>query len=265
MCQTAGRFLTEKSGMILARLGHSIRSHDWFTALIELVLLVMGIFFGFQLDRWNDERLDGVAANEYRLQLIADLEVERSDLEVLIDYHKSVRDYAEVALNSWDQPPSVDSEALIVALYQASNILPVTAARGAYDALTANGLIDLIGGPSLTSRLAAYYGQPTNRIFEEEKRYRRELRGVMPIDVQRLVRERCISFSVNLTINEGLADACDLDLDLDYAGKVLASVKAHPNIRNYLREAFSRDLIFIYLMGAKLEVVDSLLADLRAG
>jgi hypothetical protein len=30
--------------MILARLGHSIRSHDWFTALIELVLLVMGIF-----------------------------------------------------------------------------------------------------------------------------------------------------------------------------------------------------------------------------
>jgi hypothetical protein len=192
------------------------------------------------------------------------LEVERSDLGVLIDYHKSVRDYAEVALNAWDQQPPVDSEMLIVALYQASNILPVTAARGAYDALTANGLIDLIGGPSLTSRLAAYYGQPTNRIFEEEKRYRRDLRGVMPIDVQRLVRERCISFSVDLTITEGFTDACDLDLNPDYSDKVLESVKAHPNMRNYLREAYSRDSIFIYLMGARLDVVDNLLADLKA-
>jgi hypothetical protein len=250
--------------MILARIGHAIRSHDWFTALIELVLLVLGIFFGFQLDRWNDERLDRVAAIEYRTQLITDLEVERSDLGVLIDYHKSVREYAEVALTAWDQQPSVDTDALIVALYQASNILPVTTVRGAYDALTANGLIDLIGGPSLTSRLAAYYGQPTNRIFEEEKRYRRELRGVMPIDVQRLMRERCIRFSVDLTITEDLSDECDLGLTPDYSDEVLESVKAHPNMRNYLREAISRDSIFIYLMNAKLEVIDSLLATLKA-
>lgn len=250
--------------MILARIGHSIRSHDWFTALIELVLLVLGIFFGFQLDRWNDERLDRIAANEYRLQLIADLQVERSDLGVLIDYHKSVRDYAELALNAWDRQPPKDSEALIVALYQASNILPVSTARGAYDALTANGLIDLIGGPSLTSRLASYYGQPTNRIFEEEKRYRRELRGVMPIDVQRLIRERCISFSVDPTLTEDLSDECDLGLNPDYSDEVLESVKSYPNMRNYLREAISRDSIFIYLMNAKLEVIDGLLATLNA-
>jgi hypothetical protein len=35
--------------MILARFGHSIRSHDWFTALIELMLLVIGIFSVFSL------------------------------------------------------------------------------------------------------------------------------------------------------------------------------------------------------------------------
>lgn len=249
--------------MILARIGQSIRSHDWFTALIELVLLVLGIFFGFQLDRWNDERLDRVAADEYRLQLIADLEVERSDLGVLIDYHQSVRDYAELALTAWDAQPAADPEALIVALYQASNILPVTSARGAYDALTASGLIDLIGSPSLTSRLAAYYGQPTNSVFEEEKRYRRELRGVMPIAVQRLVREGCINVSVDLTITEGFSDECHLGLSADYSDDVLESVKAHPNMRNYLREAISRDSIFIYLMGAKLEVIDNLLAALN--
>lgn len=250
--------------MILARIGQAVRGHDWFTALIELVLLVIGIFFGFQLDRLNDERLDRVAANEYRLQLIADLELERSDIGVLISYHESVRDYAEVALTAWNEQPAVNSAERVVALYQASNILPFTAARGAFDAVSANGLIDLIGGPSLASRLSGYYGQGTNSLFQEEKRYRRELRGVMPIDVQRQIRETCISLSIDLTITEGLMEECDLGLDLDSLGEIVKSVKDHPNMRNYLREAVSRDSVFIYLMKGKLEFIQSLLADLRA-
>jgi hypothetical protein len=224
----------------------------------------MGIFFGFQLDRWNDERLDREAANEYRLQLIADLEVERSDIGALVKYHESVRNYAEVALTAWDQQSPVESEGLVVALYQASNILPFTSARGAYDALSANGLIDLIGDPSLRSRLAAYYGQATDRVFEEEKRYRRELRGVMPIDVQRRVIDTCISLSTDVSISESLSSEWDLGLDPQYVIEVLEAVTSHPNLQNYLREAISRDSIFIYLMNAKLEFLNKLLNELKA-
>lgn len=176
--------LQEFEGLILTKFSKAVRSHDWFTALIELVLLVMGIFFGFQLDRWNEERLDRVSANEYRLQLISDLQLERSDMNALLEYHEAVRDYAVLALTAWNQQPQAELEDLVVALYQASNTLPFTSARGAYDALLANGLMDLIGGQGLRDRLAAYYGQATDRVFEEEKRYRRELRGVMPIDIQ---------------------------------------------------------------------------------
>ncbi len=250
--------------MILARFGRAVSSHDWFTALVELVLLVVGIFFGFQLDRWHDERLDRELANEYRLQLIADLEVERSDIIELIAYHESVRDYAEVALTAWDQQPLVEPEDLVVALYQASNILPFTSARGAYDALSANGLIDLIGDPALRSRLAAYYGQATNQVFEEEKRYRREVRGVMPIDVQRRVLDTCIVLSADTSISESFSDECDLGVDPDYLDEVLKSVTRHPSLRNYLREGISRDSIFIYLMNAKLEFLDKLLNELHS-
>jgi hypothetical protein len=249
--------------LILAKFSRAVRGHDWFTALIELVLLVIGIFFGFQLDRWNDERLDRESANEYRLQLISDLEVERSDMIALIEYHQSVRNYAEIALTAWNQQPQDEPEDLVVALYQASNVLPFTSARGAYDALLANGLIDLIGDPGLRSRLAAYYGQATNRVFEEEKRYRRELRGVMPIDVQRHVLDTCIILSTNTSISESFSNECELGLDQDYLGDVLESVKRHPNLQNYLREGISRDSIFIYLMNAKLEFLEKLLEELR--
>ena len=250
--------------MILAKLGQAVRNHDWFTALIELVLLVLGIFFGFQLDRWNDERLDRVAADEYRLQLIADLEVERSDVSALVEYHKSVRDYAEVALGAWAPQSSEEPENLVIALYQASNVLPFTSARGAYDALTANGLIDLIGDPGLRSKLAAYYGQATDEVFAEEKRYRREIRGVMPVDVQKIVRETCINLSTDTSISESFSSECSLGMESDYLREVLESITSHPNMQNYLREGISRDSIFIYLMDAKLQFVDKLLTELRS-
>jgi hypothetical protein len=250
--------------MIMHRLVTAFRRQDWFTALIELVLLVMGIFFGFQLDRWNEERIARESADEYRLQLIADLNVERSDITALIEYHETIVKFAEVALTAWEERPKEDPRALVVALYQASNVLPFTSARGAYDALSSNGLIDLIGDTALRSRLAAYYGQATDKVFEEEKRYRREVRGVIPINVQRRIVGRCISLSTDTSISEKLSSRCELDLDADYLDQVLESVKQHPNLRNYLREGISRDSIFIYLMNAKLEFIEGLLKELDA-
>ncbi|MEO0438414.1 MAG: hypothetical protein AAF098_16060 [Pseudomonadota bacterium] len=250
--------------MILARFSRAIRGHDWFTALIELVLLVMGIFLGFQLDRWNDERLDRESANEYRLQLISDLEVERSDMSALKEYYLSVRDYAELALTAWNQQPQSAPGDLVIALYQASNTLPFTSARGAYDALMTNGLIDLIGDTGLRSRLAAYYGQATDRVFEEEKRYRRALRGVMPIDIQKRVLDSCITTATSTSITESLGNECELGLEQEYLDEVLESVIKHPNLRNYLREGISRDSIFIYLINAKLEFLEKLLEELQS-
>ncbi|EAQ96319.1 hypothetical protein [Congregibacter litoralis] len=239
--------------MILAKFANAVRGHDWFTALIELILLVMGIFFGFQLDRWNDERLDRETVSEYRSQLINDLEVERSDITALIAYHESVRDYSELALTAWDEEPQAGPEELVVALYQASNVLPFTSARGAYDALSANGLIDLIGDLGLRSRLASYYGQGTDRFFEEEKRYRREVRGVMPIQVQRRVLDTCVVLSTDNAISETFSSECNLELEPEYLSEVLESIRQHPRLLYYLREGISRDSVFIYLMNAKFE------------
>jgi len=64
--------------LILARLVRSCREYQWFTAAVELVLLVVGVFAGFQLDRWNEGRLDQQRADEYREQLITDLSIEQN-------------------------------------------------------------------------------------------------------------------------------------------------------------------------------------------
>ena len=253
---------TKRPPFILARLLRSFREHDWFTALVELLLLIIGIFVGFQLDRWNDGRLDQIKADEYREQLVADLRVERDDVHTLIAYHEQVRAFALTALDAWSDTPAADAEKLIVALYQASNILPVTSARGAYDALSNAGLIDLVGGPGLASRLSAYYGQPVNSLVNDEKRYRMELRGVMPIAVQTQIRNDCIRISVDAGIMEQLSTDCSLEIGQAEAERILADIVSHPEMLAYLRQAISRDSVSIDLLNSKRDFVDSLLAEL---
>ncbi|MFT4630918.1 MAG: hypothetical protein ACI8PV_002051, partial [Dinoroseobacter sp.] len=39
--------------MIIRRLTESIKQQDWFVATIEIMIVVVGIFIGLQVDDWN--------------------------------------------------------------------------------------------------------------------------------------------------------------------------------------------------------------------
>ena len=44
--------------MILRRLGHAIREQNWFTVVLEMTIVVIGILIGLQVDDWNQRRLE---------------------------------------------------------------------------------------------------------------------------------------------------------------------------------------------------------------
>ena len=44
--------------MILQRLATSIRKQDWFTVLIETLIVVLGVFLGLQVNNWNEARIE---------------------------------------------------------------------------------------------------------------------------------------------------------------------------------------------------------------
>ena len=43
--------------MILRRLAEAIQQQNWFVVLLEVMIVVVGIFIGLQVDDWNQERL----------------------------------------------------------------------------------------------------------------------------------------------------------------------------------------------------------------
>ena len=44
--------------VIFNRIAQGVRKQDWFTAILELVILVIGIYIGLQVDDWASERED---------------------------------------------------------------------------------------------------------------------------------------------------------------------------------------------------------------
>ena len=42
--------------MILRRLTDALRKQDWFTVVIETLIVVLGVFLGLQVNNWNEAR-----------------------------------------------------------------------------------------------------------------------------------------------------------------------------------------------------------------
>ena len=64
--------------MILQRLSASIRKQDWFTVLIETLIVVFGVFIGLQLGNWNEARQDRIREARYIERLDAEMDVIRA-------------------------------------------------------------------------------------------------------------------------------------------------------------------------------------------
>lgn len=44
--------------MLLRRLADAFRQQDWLTVLVEIMIVVMGVFLGLQVNNWNEWRQD---------------------------------------------------------------------------------------------------------------------------------------------------------------------------------------------------------------
>lgn len=59
--------------MILHKLARSLRRQDWFTVVLEIVIVVVGIFLGLQANDWNQARTDRAVETRYLERLQTDL------------------------------------------------------------------------------------------------------------------------------------------------------------------------------------------------
>ena len=144
--------------MIIRRLGDAFARQDWFVVFIELIVLVLGIFIGLQVDDWNQARKDRLEERVFLEELLEDFDASESSLASSIERLERVAT-AMIGLleQSAKDAPDWDMDQLNTAFRQLHNMPTFIAVSRAYDNLTGAGDLRLLRNRELKNALAQYY------------------------------------------------------------------------------------------------------------
>jgi len=110
--------------MILRRLAAAIRRQDWFTVLVETMIVVLGVFIGLQVNNWNEARLQRSAERAFLAQLRGEIAESARVLEAQSRYVEKVVASGRRALAylKGGEDCTDDCGALLVDLFHASQV-----------------------------------------------------------------------------------------------------------------------------------------------
>jgi hypothetical protein len=89
--------------MILRRLATALREQNWFTVVLEILIVVVGIYIGLQADAWMSAKQDRALEVEYLERLVSDMEesiVAQRELIQTFDKSNASIDYIAQLLRS---------------------------------------------------------------------------------------------------------------------------------------------------------------------
>jgi hypothetical protein len=147
--------------MIVQRIAHALKTQDWSTITIELLVVVVGIILGLQVDDWNEARKKDAQERVYLERLL-------SDLDEMIAQHAAHEEEANAKLNSiyvtFDAlrscelaPDDVTPFENTLLNHQGLERLKVI--RSSYDEMVASGVLARIDDPMLKRKISEIYSE----------------------------------------------------------------------------------------------------------
>lgn len=86
--------------MILRRLADAITAQNWFTVVLEIFIVVVGIFIGLQVDDWNQSRKDRITERQYVERLLVDAGQSLELVDRTIDLQTRMIESAELVVRA---------------------------------------------------------------------------------------------------------------------------------------------------------------------
>lgn len=147
--------------MIIRRMFSAIRTQDWSTLMIELAVVVIGIFLGLQVDAWNEARREAARETAYLQRLIADIDQMLSGHEAHVARARSGLDALFVtfgALRSCElEPDAVAPFEESLLNHQGLERLEVV--RSTYDEMVASGALARLDDAALKDKISEVYSE----------------------------------------------------------------------------------------------------------
>jgi len=171
------------------RLVARLRRQDWMAAIIELVIVVVGILLARQISNWNQNRIDR-AQRRLLPPAARGLGPDRTTMDEALAFWDKVSAYGRGAIANGEQGTLVNDSQwqTLLAWYQASQLFPFGLKDTTFTEIRDTSDLALIIDEKLRKRVADYYhmtdkGMRAN-ILRHDPIYRMEIRGLTPWPVQ---------------------------------------------------------------------------------
>ncbi len=228
--------------MLLRRFISNFRKQEWAAILVELVIVVGGVFIGLQAANWNDDRLEQEKGRLIAERLIADL---RNDLEsrrTLVRYYQAVFDSGERTVARLNANSVDDPSAFVIDAYRATEYAHRPPTRAAYDEIIFSGSFGLIPAAAQQAGIIQYFRYDNSLAMREAVRaspYRIRVRRILPYDVQAAIRAKCSDLYNEKFEIIGFDEICELGLPADRLEDAAAALQSDPELLRDLRLHFS--------------------------
>jgi hypothetical protein len=223
------------------RIAQRLRHHDWLAALLDLLIVVIGILIALQVSNWNQARLDVRREHAYLERILSDLQ---TDLRVNGNRERfmaQVGRYGAHALAHADTGALVDGSAwkTVIAYYQAGQFYAYSRESNAFAEMRDAGDLGLIANPKLRSQLAFYYESSANRMADMMlmnlvPQYRQDIRSVTPMRVQDYIWSHCFRILPGSARDQRMID-CPPPVGEAEASGILAGYAQFPELARELR------------------------------
>jgi hypothetical protein len=201
--------------MILDNISRALKEQNWLAAGIEFVIVILGVVIGFQIQAWNEERQDASLGQLYAARLIEDLETEQRRSDIFAGYFRQVEDFANTAIDLFDEPAGVSDEAFLIAVYNATQVIRRPQARATFDELVATGSLRLVKPRQLTQRAIQHYSNDQRGVLYDyvfSSDFRNTVRRSMPYRVQEAIRTQCGDVRNQAGVVVAMEADCSIDL-----------------------------------------------------
>ena len=226
--------------MIFRRTVANLRAQNWTAIVIEIAIVITGVFIGNQVSNWNDERIRLIETG----QVLRDLKPELGNLianfRSLRSYYGVTRTYADTAFAGWNGEPGVSDRDFVIAAYQASQNTFTGVNNSSWSQIFGSDRLRDIKDRQLREQLSVLMTTDF-AVLEKEvfTNYRESVRKVIPEDIQDAIRAQCGDQRVGSLGFVRLPPTCSLRLPDERFQAAARALRQRPDLAGELRWHFA--------------------------
>ena len=144
--------------MLLRRMMEHLKSQNWFAVVLDLLIVIVGVFLGFQVNAWNEARKNKAEENAALLRLQSEAEQVVAYWNYEVKSERRLNENRLVLLEVLDAGAMAESQQATVddAILRLGHYPHFNPPRTVYDELVASGGLATISDSDVRHSVAAY-------------------------------------------------------------------------------------------------------------